>query len=172
MKPILPLLLISCFAAAPAIAQSTDCGPLLGTYLTKKVDTSGVAKGVKGRTILSLAEGGSAIMTDSAEGGIKGYQAFGMMQGVWRCDAGGERSMRFHATLVDFSYPDGNNPDAKIARVEISGVVDVASGSLKGRTAVNIFPLFEDPFSGKAPELVVNYDFEGRRVLDMLPNRN
>ena len=172
MKRILPLLLVSCLAAVPAIAQTADCGALLGTYLTKKIDTSGVDKGVTGRTLLSLAENGFAIMTDSAQGGIKGYQAFGMMQGVWRCDAGSESSMRFHATLVDFSYPDGNDPDAKIARVEISGVVDGASGSLKGRTAVNVFPLFDDPFSGKAPELVVNYDFEGRRVLDMPPNRN
>ena len=172
MKRILPLLLVSYLAAAPAIAQTPDCGALLGTYLTKKIDTSGVDKGVSGRTLLSLAENGSAIMTDSAQGGIKGYQAFGMMQGVWRCEAGGEGAMRFHATLVDFSYPDGNDPDAKIARVEISGAVDATSGTLKGRTAINIFPLFDDPFSGKAPELVVNYDFEGQRILITPPNRS
>ncbi len=172
MKTILPLLLASCLAAAPAIAQTADCGPLLGTYLTKKIDTSGVDKGVEGRTILSLAPDGFAAMTDSAQGGIKGYQAFGMMQGVWRCEASGEKSMRFHATLVDFSYPDGNNPDAKIARVEISGTVDAKSGALKGKTAINIFPLFDDPFSGKAPGLVVNYDFEGQRILVTPPDKS
>ena len=170
MKPILSCLLACCLASAPAFAQSSDCRPLSGTYLTKKFDTSGVDKGVEGRTLLSLAEDGLASMTDSAQGGIKGYQAFGMMQGVWRCEAGDENSMRLHATLVDFSYPDGNNPDAKIARVEISGVMDPASGALKGRTAVNVFPLYDDPFSGKAPELTVNYDFEGQRVLAMSPN--
>lgn len=171
MKVILPFLFVCSFVSAPAIAKANDCLPLLGTYLTKKVDTSGVDKGIKGRTILSLAEGRFAIMTDSAEGGIAGYQAFGMMQGIWRCEDGGENSMRFHATLVDFSYPDEKNPDPKIGRIEISGLVDIASGSLKGRTAVEIFPLFDDPFSGKAPELVVNYDFEGQRI-QVTPSHN
>lgn len=159
------VLALSVLAAAPAQAQSADCGPLLGTYLTKKIDTSGVDKGIEGRTILSLAQDGFATMTDSAQGGIEGYQAFGMLQGVWTCEAGDGSGMKIRATLVDFSYPDGGNPGAKVARVEISGSVDPASGALKGKTAVNLFPLLDDPFSGRAPELVVDYEFEGRRIL-------
>ena len=111
-------------------------------------------RGVEGRTILSLAKNGFAIMTDSAQGGIKGYQAFGMMQGFWHCEAASDSSINFRATLVDFSYPDENDPDAKIGRVEISGKVETKTGSLKGQTAVKIFPLFADPFSGKSPSLL------------------
>lgn len=172
MRSIPSLVLVGCFLALPAHAQSPDCRSMLGTYLTTKVDTSGVAKGVEGRTILSLARNGFAIMTDSAQGGIKGYQAFGMMQGFWHCEAASDSSINFRATLVDFSYPDENDPDAKIGRVEISGKVETKTGSLKGQTAVKIFPLFADPFSGKEPELVVTYDFKGQRILVTPPDQS
>lgn len=145
--------------AAPAFAQTDLCEALSGTYLTTKTDTSGADTGAKGRTILTLAPGGVAMMTDSAQYGIEGYQAFGDMQGAWRCSG----ATGFHATLLDFSYPDGTNPEPKVARIEVSGTAD-ASAALTGQTEVNLYPLFDDPLSGAKPELTVGYAFEGQRL--------
>ncbi len=157
-------LLMVAMVSVPIAAQADDCPGIQGTYLTTKVDRTGVDKGARGRTILTLAVGGSAAMTDSAQGGIAGYQAFGMMQGEWNCVPADDGSYRIQATLVDFSYPDDANPDATVARVDVSGVIDGASGALLGTTKVNIFPLFDDPFAGQDPSVTVEYDFKGQRI--------
>ncbi|MEM8957846.1 MAG: hypothetical protein AAGC86_08525 [Pseudomonadota bacterium] len=146
--------------AGPAAAQTDLCTALSGTYLTTKIDTSGVDTGAKGRTILTLAPGGVAMMNDSAQYGIEGYQAFGDMQGAWRC----EGADGFHATLLDFTYPDAANPDAQVARVEVSGTLDDSS-KLKGQTEVHLYPLFDDPLSDATPELTVGYAFEGQKLI-------
>ena len=157
---------MSLVAASGAAAET--CALALGTYLTKKVDTSGVAKGVEGRTILSLAPSGFASMTDSAQGGITGYQAFGMMQGNWSCTpSGGAGVTEVEATLLDFSYPNEADPEAKIARVEISARID-ASGKLDGKTEIKIYALFDDPISGQEPEVSIGYEFEGQRILEQV----
>ena len=116
-----------CLAGA---AQAQSCDTIQGTYLTTKVDRSGVDVGVKGRTVLILAAGGTATMTDSAQGGIAGYQAFGTMQGEWDCVSVDGGSHRIQATLVDFSYPDNANPDATVARIDVSAVIDSVGGVL------------------------------------------
>ncbi|MEM9104911.1 MAG: hypothetical protein AAGC96_04580 [Pseudomonadota bacterium] len=145
-------------------AHADDCAEIQGTYLTAKVDKTGVEKGAEGRTVLTFAAGGTATMTDSAQGGIAGYQAFGMMQGEWDCVSGDGVGQKIQATLVDFSYPDATNPDATIARVDVSAVIDRSSGALVGKTIVNFFPLLDDPFSGQEPASTVEYDFEGQRI--------
>ena len=163
-KEICLAVLLSAYAG-PMLAETGDCASLAGTYLTTKTDRPGVDEGVKGRTILTLTQGGAAFMGDSAQYGIEGYQAFGAMQGGWSCDGEGS----FRATLLDFSYPDSANPDAMVGRIEISGTVD-GSGGVAGQTEVNLFPLFSDPLSGAPPDVQVTYAFEGQR-LELSPAR-
>ncbi|MEM6582830.1 MAG: hypothetical protein AAF699_16230 [Pseudomonadota bacterium] len=141
-----------------------DCLSVLGTYLTTKTDTSGIDKGMVGRTILSLAPGGFATMTDSAQGGIQGYQAFGMMQGSWNCSTGQDERTAVAVTLLDFSYPSEANPNAKVALVSIAGSVDAETGDIRGKTGVRLYPIDIDPFSNTKPDLEVGYTFEGRRL--------
>lgn len=158
------LLVTAAILSLPAVAQADDCREIQGTYLTTKVDRTGVDQGARGRTILTLAHGNTASMTDSAQGGISGYQAFGMMQGEWTCVSSDDASHTIRATLVDFSYPDDANPDATVARVDLSAVINPTSGALQGKTMVSIFPLFDDPFSSEEPTVTVEYDFEGQRI--------
>lgn len=171
MPRFVRLLLLTALPLTPTFALADTCSVALGTYLNNKKDVSGVDKGVTGRTTLSLAEDGLAIMTDSAQGGIEGYQAFGMMQGTWRCDESDDTSAKISATMLDFSYPNASDPDAHIARVELSGTVTDATGQISGEVKVYIYKLFDDPFSDEPPASTVNYVFDGQHVLSF-PGRS
>ena len=166
MKAFVVLATIALF---PSLAHAEGCADALGTFLTVKTDTSGADVGAKGRTLLSLSPSGMAIMTDSAQGGVKGYQAFGMMQGTWQCDKGAGSIVALQATLFDFSYPDEANPDASTARVELAGTFDTEANALKGIATVKIFPLMEQPVADTTPKTVVTYDFTGTRLLAQTP---
>ncbi|MEM8659670.1 MAG: hypothetical protein AAGF35_02185 [Pseudomonadota bacterium] len=145
-------------------AVAEECTGAKGTYLTTKVDTSGVDKGSVGRTILSLSPGGFATMTDSAQYGFKGYQAFGMMQGSWSCLSESDENTTITVTLLDFSYPSAEDPDAKVALVEITGAINGKTGELQGTTKVKLYPISDDPFSDATPEVDVGYTFSGQRI--------
>lgn len=151
-------------AVGPMASMAEDCSAAIGTYLTTKVDTSGVDKGMVGRTILSLASGNFATMTDSAQGGVQGYQAFGMMQGAWSCKRDADGNLTVAVSLLDFSYPNASNPDAKVALVNITGTVESTDGDLQGSTEVKLFPIEVDPFSGAEADLDVGYSFSGKRM--------
>ncbi|MEM8564083.1 MAG: hypothetical protein AAGF57_17720 [Pseudomonadota bacterium] len=149
---------------SPYSLAAENCVDVLGTYLTTKTDTSGVDKGMVGRTILSLAPAGFATMTDSAQDGVQGYQAFGMMQGSWSCSQGADGITSVAVTLLDFSYPNEARPNAKVALIEITGAISAKSGGISGNTRVKLYPIEEDPFAGTKPALDVGYTFNGLRL--------
>ncbi|MEM1360848.1 MAG: hypothetical protein AAGF94_03940 [Pseudomonadota bacterium] len=167
MTRLFRLLFLSILPLLPTFALADSCSVALGTYLNSKKDISGVDKGVTGRTTLSLAKDGLAIMTDSAQGGIEGYQAFGMMQGTWRCVEGDATGAKISATMLDFSYPNESDSDAHIARVELSGTVTVETGQISGEVNVYIYKLSDDPFSDVPPASSVDYVFDGKHVLSL-----
>ncbi|MEM9498309.1 MAG: hypothetical protein AAGA28_10340 [Pseudomonadota bacterium] len=151
-------------SGGPEFAQTGTGLQAHGTYLLSKIDTSGVDSGVEGKTILSLLPSGFAIMTDSAQGGLDGYQAFGMMQGTWTCSKCGDAGLTVEAMLLDFAYPNDGNPGATLSRVALSGLLDVTTGGFSGQGVVRLCPLTADPFADPAPDATVTYSFKGQKV--------
>ncbi|MEM7178535.1 MAG: hypothetical protein AAF503_12615 [Pseudomonadota bacterium] len=166
IRPLLALL--GSIAATSALAQSPappdECAPITGTYLNAKVDLTGKDPGIEGRTVLSLAAGGTAMMTDSAQGGVAGYQPFGTLLGPWSCTGAADGKLGLRATLVDFSYPTATDPQAKTARIEIDATVTPETGAIEGETVVYLFALLDDPFADAAAKPLVSYTFKGQKV--------
>lgn len=156
--------LVLSLAAEQVMAQSEACQALVGTYLTKKIDRSGPDAGVTGRTLISIDADGGIFISDSAQGGIENYQAFSLQHGQWDCTLQADGTVVLGAMLLDFTYPNAAEPDAKIARVDMAATLDADTGTLTGTSRVNIFTLMDDPISGTAPEMVIEFDFEGERV--------
>jgi hypothetical protein len=156
-----------CLGAPPLLADDTDpqiasCIGAVGTYLTRhavKADDGGDAVM---RSLLSLTNGGHAFFTDSAEAGVPGYQPFSDGRGAWRCDADADGTMRFTALILDFTFPDAADTDARIARLDIAA--DISAQTISGTTRLGFVPLGGDPFDRAALTDAVEYAFTGVKV--------
>lgn len=156
--------------AQPTLAQSTEpaiaeCAEAVGTYMTRRVNEGVSGPESVGRSLLSLTNGGHAMFTDSAQGGVEGYQPFSDAKGGWRClntDAG---KYHFEALVFDFTFPTETEPNPKIARVDILATFNPANGAVTGSASVAFAPLnIDDPMDRNAFEVVTGYNFTGSRV--------
>lgn len=152
-----PLAIAAALAAStPALAY--DC-TLSGTYLTIKSHDVAADVVKVGRTLLSFLPEGNAVMIDAAQGGITGFQPFSPARGAWRCEPAGSNGEPFEAVVVDFTFPTAGEPDAQIARVDISGTL--AEGTIKGTATISFYPLAGDPTDRAAGTNRISYEFRG-----------
>ncbi|MEM8662607.1 MAG: hypothetical protein AAGF49_00620 [Pseudomonadota bacterium] len=173
MRAAIAALAAAAFVAAsalPAGAQlepiAPECAPLVGTFLTLRVTETGAPADPLGRSLIALTNGGHASMSDSAQGGIAGYQPFSDARGSWICHgAQDDGTITFKAVMIDFTYPTQDKPDALVVRVETVGTLDAGGLVLSGETNVSFYPLASDPLGGDAPSSSTRYTFTGHKVL-------
>lgn len=131
-----------------------DCDAAAGTYLTTKLTGQSPDTKQIGRSLITLNSDGSAIMADSAQGGIEGYQPFTNAMGDWDCVAN-----QITLLLVDMTF---DAPDKqRVVRVDTKARLE--EGALNGNTTVSFFPLFGDPINDK-PEDTLTYRFVSQRI--------
>lgn len=168
------LALIAMVSTSPAAAQDdaapqiAACIEAVGTYLTRRENPTVTGPERVGRSLLSLTNGGHAFLTDSAEGGVSGFQPFSDGRGVWRCESAAGGSETFRAMILDFTYPTDRYPDPQIARLDIEATIEAATGQLTGTTTIRFAPLDGDPMDESQLQNPIEYAFTGQRL--MLPD--
>ncbi|MEM7446370.1 MAG: hypothetical protein AAF414_23825 [Pseudomonadota bacterium] len=151
---------------SPAAAQDdtdpaiNECIDAVGTYLTLREYDGGSID----RSLISLTNGGHAFLTDSAQGGVRGYQPFSDARGTWRCLGADNGQLQFEALILDFTFADGDEPDRQIARLDITASYDPANGALTGNAALSFTPLSGNPLDSASLESNSGYEFTGIRV--------
>ncbi|MEM6461090.1 MAG: hypothetical protein AAF724_04165 [Pseudomonadota bacterium] len=156
--------------AAPALAQNDSeaaiapCIEAAGTYLTTRTIKAEGGPDVVMRSLLSLTGDGQAFFTDSSQGGVLDYQPFSDGQGAWGCVLAREGTIRLTALILDFTFPNDADPDAKIARLDISADVAVASGEISGSTTIGFVALDGNPFDKTRLSDPIDYTFTGMKV--------
>ena len=157
-------------AMSSAVAQNTSkpdiatCSQAVGTYLTSRINEGVSGPEHVGRSLLSLTRDGQAALTDSAQGGVEGYQPFSNGRGSWRCRPSEGDAVAFEALILDFTFPTQAEPDPKIARVTFLATVDANSGKLTGNATIAFTDLAGDPLDSQALPIIATYDFSGVRV--------
>lgn len=147
--------------AAPEIARCIDA---VGTYLTRRVNRAVEGPERVGRSLLSLTNGGHAFLTDSAGGGVSGFQPFSDGRGVWRCETTGNGVETFSAVILDFTYPTDKYPDPLIARLDIKATYKAGPNKLTGKTTIRFTALDGDPMDESELQDRIEYDFTGIRI--------
>ncbi|MCR9138141.1 MAG: hypothetical protein NXI27_19235 [Alphaproteobacteria bacterium] len=147
--------------AAPQIAQ---CIKAVGTYLTQRENPTVTGPERVGRSLLSLTNGGHAFLTDSASGGVSGFQPFSDGRGVWRCQSAADGVETFSAMILDFTFPTDKFPDPLIARIDIEATVQAADNRLTGKTTIRFAPLAGDPMDETQLQNPIEYAFTGQRL--------
>lgn len=144
---LLAMLLLS----SPALAEDAElpvkaCADAVGTFLVTEAPEGGKTLS---RSLIALTNGGHMMFIGSDEHGESGYAPFSDGLGRWRCLSKEGEDPRFRAILLDFTSPaDG---EQKIARVDLEGTLDPASGVLTATATLSFFPLDADPLDA-APE--------------------
>lgn len=168
LAPALALLAALCAASAAAkddaAPQIAECIDAVGTYLTHRENPTVSGPERVGRSLLSLTNGGHAFLTDSASGGVSGFQPFSDARGVWRCEraAGGTETIR--AMILDFTFPTEKYPDPQIARLDIEAKIETATGQLTGTTTIRFAPLDGNPMDETQLQNPITYAFTGQRL--------
>lgn len=175
-KSVHALALLAALGAAPAAAQDdaapqiAECIKAVGTYLTRRENPTVSGPERVGRSLLSLTNGGHAFLTDSASGGVSGFQPFSDGRGVWRCESAAGGTETFRAVILDFTFPTDQYPDPQIARLDIEATFEAAAGQLTGKTTIRFAPLDGDPMDETQLQGAIEYAFTGQRLT--LPGAN
>lgn len=166
--------LLTALSAAPSAANDDSapeiarCMEAVGTYLTRRENRAVEGPERVGRSLLSLTNGGHAFLTDSAGGGVSGFQPFSDGRGVWRCETTGHGEETFSAVILDFTYPTDKYPDPQIARLDIKATYRAGSNQLTGMTTIRFAALDGDPMDEHELKDRIDYGFTGIRIT--LPN--
>jgi hypothetical protein len=124
-----------CGSINEALAESSACHDLVGTYLTKNFAKGESGANFTSRSLLALSGSGVASFTDSGEGGEAGFGPFTDGRGSWRCiDAN-----KLHAVTLDFTTPTAEAPKADIGRLDFDLAYDAASKTIKGTATLLSF---------------------------------
>ncbi len=163
---------VFCFSASLSSAQATDdgdaamvgCSIAVGTYLTTRVNQSAQGEEHTGRSLFSFTNGGHAFLSDSAQGGVEGFQPFSDGRGVWRCTADENDKIEISALILDFTYPTNGKPDPQIARLDIKASYDDTSKEITGKTMISFTALDGDPMDRDALKNPIGYTFTGKKI--------
>ncbi|MCB1487547.1 MAG: hypothetical protein KDJ88_08820 [Bauldia sp.] len=136
--------------AVPAAAQEagvplSDCGALVGVYITQNYNKHPGPKRVVSRSLLTFAADGAVAFDDSAEGGGPGYAPFSGGQGAWTCVAAEDGTLRFRAVVLDFTLASIHWPEPRIGRLDLDGAYDTAAGTMSGSATLSFAPFDADP---------------------------
>lgn len=162
--------LVTALSPSPVIAdddaapQIIGCIEAVGTYLTRRENPTIEGPERVGRSLLSLTNGGHAFLTDSAGGGVSGFQPFSDGRGVWRCETGADGTGTLSAVILDFTYPTDKYPAPQIARLDIEATYETASNQLNGKTTIRFAPLDANPMDETQLKDRIEYDFTGIRI--------
>lgn len=162
--------LLAALCAAPAVAQDdaapqiAECITAVGTYLTRRENPTVSGPERVGRSLLSLTNGGHAFLTDSASGGVSGFQPFSDARGVWRCERAAGGTQTFRAMILDFTFPTERYPDPQIARLDIEATIEADTGRLTGATTIRFAPLDGDPMDEAQLQNPIEYAFTAQRL--------
>ena len=137
---------------------------IAGTFLLTKHEDSGNRDGRIGRVLLTLGESGQAVMTDSAQSGVPGYQPFSDARGAWRTATSESGKAELSLVMFDFTFPTADGPQQKIARIDARATFDLATGGLSGWSIVAFADLGGNPLNDAELQDAVTYRFEGFKV--------
>ncbi|MEP3276241.1 MAG: hypothetical protein ABJN26_07810 [Stappiaceae bacterium] len=147
-------------ASAQSDAKLEACLDVVGTFMTyRSIKDDGAEK--KGRSMLSLTNGGQAFFTDSAQGGGLTFQPFTEGRGSWRCISNEDGKVMFSVLVFHFTLPTHQDPRQKISRVITRATYDLEKKELTGQTAIVYLPLYDNPMGAGMPGNRINYKFTG-----------
>ncbi|MET1414474.1 hypothetical protein ABVF61_19540 [Roseibium sp. HPY-6] len=148
---------------AEEAANISGCLDAVGTYMTSR---SSVIDGNNrvDRGLIALTNGGHALVTDSAEGGVNGYQPFSSGSGAWRCLGTENGRNKIKIVTFDFTTTPNADTDRYMARVTVSASADPASNSISGNSLVEFLAIDAAPNTTDTVRPPVSYDFTGVRL--------
>ncbi|WP_299472269.1 hypothetical protein [uncultured Roseibium sp.] len=148
---------------AAEAANISGCLDAVGTYMTSR---SSVIDGNTriDRGLIALTNGGHALVTDSAEGGVNGYQPFSSGSGAWRCLGNEAGENKIKIVTFDFTTTPDAETDRYIARVTVSATADPASNSISGNSLVEFLAIDAAPDTAEIVRPSVSYDFTGVKL--------
>ncbi|MCV0426240.1 MAG: hypothetical protein K5905_12260 [Roseibium sp.] len=154
--------------STPLLAEESNpeilgCLDAVGTYLTKRTVTIDEKTRVD-RGLIALTNGGHAFVTDSAEGGVAGYQPFSDGRGSWRCLGHEDGKSKLKIVMFDFTTSPDANADRYMARVTTLADADPETGEVTGLTTVEFLAIDASPDTTDTVRPSVGYDFTGVRL--------
>lgn len=156
------------FMTLPAFAQRDGlnirgCQDAVGTYMTnRKSQQDGKTRTDRG--LIAITNGGYAFVTDSAEGGLKGYQPFSDGSGVWRCLGKQDGKDRLKIITFDFTTTPDAETNRYIARVTVEAVADLEAGIISGKSLVEFLAIDAAPDTTDTVRSPVSYEFTGVKL--------
>lgn len=157
------------FAGSGATAQGasvpiSDCLQAVGTFLTK--DT-GTAKGqdVTSRSLLTLTEGGQAILIDANQEAVAGFGPYSAATGSWRCISNNNGSIDISAIVLHFTFVTAQFPKQQIGRVDIDATIDTGQETLSGTFRLFLFPIDGDPIARTQRQPALSGPVTGQKVI-------
>ena len=154
--------------STPLLAEESDpeilgCLDAVGTYLTKRtVQIDGKTRVDRG--LIALTNGGHAFVTDSAEGGVAGYQPFSDGRGSWRCLGHEDGKAKLKIVMFDFTTSPDADADRYMARVTTLADADPKTGEVTGSTNVEFLAIDAAPDSKETARPSVGYEFTGVKL--------
>ncbi|MES0807860.1 hypothetical protein ABLO27_00155 [Roseibium sp. SCPC15] len=155
-------------AGFPAQAEEISpeiggCLNAVGTYLTKRVVKIKEKTRVD-RGLIALTNGGHAFVTDSAEGGVAGYQPFSDGRGSWKCLGHTDGKAKLKIVMFDFTTSPNADDNRYMARITTLAEASPDTGDVTGSTTVEFLSIDADPDSTETVRDPVSYDFTGVRL--------
>ena len=153
----------------PAMAQEggvalSDCGALVGVYVTRNYNKHPGPKRVVSRSLLTFAADGAVAFDDSAEGGGPGYAPFSGGQGAWTCVSAEDGTLHFKAVILDFTLASIHWPEPRIGRVDIDGVYDISAAAMTGTATLSFAPFDADPLDTGSLQDSATGPFDAMRI--------
>lgn len=148
--------------AAEEPASIRGCEPAVGTFLLSRHVARPDGATVIERSLISLTNGGHAFFTDSAQGGVDGYQPFSEARGAWECTSADDGTLSI--LMLDFTFPTKGEPEQKIARIAMDAAFAPDGSTLSGTANIAFTALEDDPLDAANLTDPIEYDFEGVRI--------
>lgn len=141
------------------------CFEAVGTYLTTNTASIDGERGMVGRSLLSLTNGGHAFLTDSNEAGIVGFAPFTDGRGAWRCTSDERGRLHLLIIILDFTLATPDHPEQQIARLDYDATYHSRTETLRADAALSFVPIDADPLDEDALEEPFNFTLRGTRIM-------
>ena len=136
----------------------------VGTFLTMDI---GKAEGqdVTSRSLLTLTEGGQAILVDANQAGVTGFGPYSAATGSWRGVSKNDGIIHVSAIVLHFTFATPQFPKQNIGRVDIDAKIDTRKGTLSGMFRLYLFPIHGDPLGRVTEEPALSGPITGQKVV-------
>jgi hypothetical protein len=142
----------------------SECRDLVGVYMSANYNKRPGPKKIVSRSLLTFGPDGEVGFDDSAMAGGQVFAPFSGGQGAWRCMSAEGGTIRFKATILDFTLATTDWPTQRIGRLDVDGGYDKAAATMSGQMTLSFAPFDADPLDPAVLQDSASGPFDAIRI--------